>query len=208
MCLCVCARVCICVCVCVCVYVVCVCVWYVCVCIYMCLCVCVCVVCMCVHVYLCVCVCVWPHHATCGNLSYLTRNQTHASCTGSRVLTTGPPGELLCVEFVFCNFAEFFYWFQQRERESVCVCVCVYNLQDFLHIGSYYLQTEIILLLCPFECPFFLLSCLITLSRASSTMLPCPAPGDLPDPGIKPTFPALAGKFFTTSDTQEATMLN
>ena len=25
-----------------------------------------------------------------------------------------------------------------------------------------------------------------------------PSPGDLPDPGIKPTSPALAGKFFTT----------
>ena len=34
-----------------------------------------------------------------------------------------------------------------------------------------------------------------------------PSPGDLPDPGIEPTFPespALAGKFFTTSATQEA----
>ena len=31
--------------------------------------------------------------------------------------------------------------------------------------------------------------------------LPCPPPGDLPDPGIKPatlTLPALAGRFFTT----------
>ena len=26
--------------------------------------------------------------------------------------------------------------------------------------------------------------------------LPCPPPGDLPDPGIKPTVPALAGRFF------------
>ena len=37
--------------------------------------------------------------------------------------------------------------------------------------------------------------------------LPCPPPGDLPDPGIKPTsfmFPALAGGFFTTSTTWEA----
>ena len=34
--------------------------------------------------------------------------------------------------------------------------------------------------------------------------LPCPPPGDLPDPGIEPTSllsPALAGKFFTTSTT-------
>jgi len=32
--------------------------------------------------------------------------------------------------------------------------------------------------------------------------LPCPPPGDLPNPGIKPASlvsPALAGKFFTTS---------
>ena len=28
--------------------------------------------------------------------------------------------------------------------------------------------------------------------------LPLPPPRDLPDPGIKPTSPALAGKFFTT----------
>ena len=37
--------------------------------------------------------------------------------------------------------------------------------------------------------------------------LPCPPPGDLPDPEIKPEFltsPALAGRFFTTSTTWEA----
>ena len=37
--------------------------------------------------------------------------------------------------------------------------------------------------------------------------LPCPPPGDLPNPGIKPlplTFPTLAGGFFTTSATLEA----
>ena len=28
--------------------------------------------------------------------------------------------------------------------------------------------------------------------------LPCPPPGDLPNPGIKPKFPALADRFFTT----------
>ena len=27
--------------------------------------------------------------------------------------------------------------------------------------------------------------------------LPFPSPGDLPDPGIEPTSPALAGRFFT-----------
>ena len=37
--------------------------------------------------------------------------------------------------------------------------------------------------------------------------LPCPPPGDRPNPGIKPTSlmsPALAGEFFTTSTTWEA----
>ena len=37
--------------------------------------------------------------------------------------------------------------------------------------------------------------------------LPCPPPGDLPDPGSKPTShtsPALAGSFFTTSTAWEA----
>ena len=30
------------------------------------------------------------------------------------------------------------------------------------------------------------------------SVLPFPSPGDLPNPGIKPISPALAGKFFTT----------
>ena len=37
--------------------------------------------------------------------------------------------------------------------------------------------------------------------------LPCPPPGDLPDPGIEPTssaFPALASRFFSNSTTYEA----
>ena len=34
--------------------------------------------------------------------------------------------------------------------------------------------------------------------------LPFPPPGDLPDPGIKPTSPALAGGFFPTSAVWEA----
>ena len=37
--------------------------------------------------------------------------------------------------------------------------------------------------------------------------LPCPPPGDLPNPRIEPTSlvsPALAGRFFTTSTTWEA----
>ena len=41
--------------------------------------------------------------------------------------------------------------------------------------------------------------------------LPCPPPGDLPNPEIKPSFlmsPALAGGFFTTSPTWEAQIGN
>ena len=30
------------------------------------------------------------------------------------------------------------------------------------------------------------------------SVLPCPSSGDLPDPGIQPTPPALAGRFFTS----------
>ena len=40
--------------------------------------------------------------------------------------------------------------------------------------------------------------------------LPCPPPGDLPNPGIKPASlmsPALAGEFFTTSTTWETPTL-
>ena len=40
--------------------------------------------------------------------------------------------------------------------------------------------------------------------------MPCPPPGDLPDPGIETTFlmsPALAGGFFITHATWEAQIL-
>jgi len=40
--------------------------------------------------------------------------------------------------------------------------------------------------------------------------LPCPPPGDLPDPGTKPmslASPTLAGRFFTTSTTWQAQMI-
>ena len=34
--------------------------------------------------------------------------------------------------------------------------------------------------------------------------LPCPSPGDLPDPGIGPKSPASAGRFFNSSTTWKA----
>ena len=37
--------------------------------------------------------------------------------------------------------------------------------------------------------------------------LPYPSPGDLPDPGIEPMSPALAGGFFTTSATWDYILL-
>ena len=43
------------------------------------------------------------------------------------------------------------------------------------------------------------------------TGLPCPPPGDLPNPGIQPkslVSPALAGEFFTTSPTWQAHILS
>ena len=38
--------------------------------------------------------------------------------------------------------------------------------------------------------------------------LPCPPPGDLPDPGMELMSPALAGRFFTTTATGEALPLH
>ena len=38
--------------------------------------------------------------------------------------------------------------------------------------------------------------------------LPFPPPGDLPDPGIIPAFPALTGGFVTTSECQVGSYIN
>jgi len=35
--------------------------------------------------------------------------------------------------------------------------------------------------------------------------LPFPSPGDLPDPGIEPASPELAGRFFTTEPSEKCT---
>ena len=75
-----------------------------------------------------------------------------------------------------------------------CVCACV--LSDFSHVQ---------LLVTPWT-----VASQATLSMGFSRQeyrsgLPCPPPGDLPDPGIEPTSltSAPAGEFFTTSTTQE-----
>ena len=49
-------------------------------------------------------------------------------------------------------------------------------------------------LLCPWDFP----------GKNTGVGLLFPPPGDLPDSGIKPTSPALASRFFTTSATWEA----
>ena len=103
------------------------------------------------------------------------------------------------------------------------ITVCVSGKSQFwLYIGTVSLTCfSLLLLLCAcmlscFSC-VWLFATLWTVRQAPLSMgfsrqqywngLPCPPPGDLPDPGIKPaslTFPALAGRFFTTSTTWEA----
>ena len=65
---------------------------------------------------------------------------------------------------------------------------------------------------CPPLCDPLDCTCQAPLSMGFSSQeywsgLLCPPPGDLPDLGIIPTSPALAGGFFTTSATWEAPLL-
>ena len=87
---------------------------------------------------------------------------------------------------------------------SVCMCVCVCALSRFSRVQlsvTSWTQAS--------------LSYQASLSMGFSRQeywsgLPCPPPGDLPDPGTEPvslTSPALAGKFFTTSATWEAPLI-
>ena len=77
----------------------------------------------------------------------------------------------------------------------VCVCVCVYVLCHVWLFATPWTVAHQVLLSMGFS------------RQEYWSGLPCPPPGDLPEPGIKPaslTSPALAGKFFTARDTQEA----
>ena len=59
----------------------------------------------------------------------------------------------------------------------------------------------------PIDCSLQGSSLFMGFSRQYSSGLPCPSPGDLPDPGIEPvslTPPTLAVRFFTTGHTWEA----
>ena len=77
----------------------------------------------------------------------------------------------------------------------VCVCVCVCVLSCFSPVWLFVILWTV--------AQQALLS--MGFSRQKSwSGLPCPPPGDFPDPGIKPislVSPALAGGFFTTSTT-------
>ena len=63
---------------------------------------------------------------------------------------------------------------------------------------------ELVAQLCPTLCdPMDCSACQAPLSMGFSRQeywsgLPCPSPEDLPDPGIEPGSPTLAGGFFTT----------
>ena len=66
----------------------------------------------------------------------------------------------------------------------VCVCVCVYSvMSDSLILWTVAYQD-------PLSMEFY--------RQEYWNGLPFPSPGDLPNPGIEPTSPALAGRFFTS----------
>ena len=90
-------------------------------------------------------------------------------------------------------------------------------LQLKYSIYKSYLKTHCVYVLCCFSCiQLFATLCAVAhqtpLSMGFSrqeywSALPCPSPGDLPDPGIKLMFlisPALTGGFFRTSTTWES----
>ena len=79
--------------------------------------------------------------------------------------------------------------------ERLNICVCVWVLSHFSHA-----QLHAFLWTVVWQAPLS-----IGFSRQEYwSELPCPPPGDLPDPGIEPESlesPVLAGGFFTTSTT-------
>ena len=69
---------------------------------------------------------------------------------------------------------------------GVCACVCVCTLSDVWLLATPRTVDH--------QSPLF-----VGFSRwKHRSGLPFPTPGDLPDPGIKPASPAMAGRFFTT----------
>ena len=79
----------------------------------------------------------------------------------------------------------------------ICIYMYVCMLSCFIHV-----QLFVMLWTVAHQAPLFM-----GFSRQEYwSGLPCPPPGDLPDPGVKPVSlmpPTLAGRFFTTSTTRE-----
>ena len=91
---------------------------------------------------------------------------------------------------------------------SVCICICI-DTCTYIYIYIYVLS-------CFSHVWFFetlwTVACQAPLSMGFSrqeywSRLPCPPPGDLPHPGIKPTsLMSLEGRFFSTSATWEGSL--
>ena len=81
----------------------------------------------------------------------------------------------------------------------VCICVCVCVCEVASVVSRFVATPQTV----AHQAPLFM-----GFSRQEYwSGLPCPPPGDLPDPGIEPASlmsPALAGRFFTTIATWEA----
>ena len=76
-----------------------------------------------------------------------------------------------------------------------------------MHVHAFVLSHFSMTLCVPVDCSLLGSSVHGILQAKNTSWLPCPPPGDLPNPGTKPTSltpPALAGVFFTTSATWEA----
>ena len=81
---------------------------------------------------------------------------------------------------------------------NVCLCVCVCMCMCVCMRAHALSLSDVGFFVTPWT-----IACQAPLSMGLSRQeywsgLPFPTPGDLPDPGIKPTSPALAGKIFTT----------
>ena len=96
------------------------------------------------------------------------------------------------------------------QRQKIPECMCFFML---IRPWKAMLLYAMSLQLYPTLCTLWTVACQAPLSMWFSRQeywsgLPCPLPGDLSDPGIELTSPALADRFFATSTTWEALMGN
>ena len=112
------------------------------------------------------------------------------------------------------TFSPYFIWngFDSKRLQSLFFSRCVqirWAIAPWYHrMGVHAKSLQSCLTLCdPMDCNPPGSSSMGFSRQEYWSGLPCPPPGDLPEPGIKPRspmFPALAGGFFTTSTTWEA----